>query len=703
MFSIAAINDTDSSGQWEALAPTKEAQEFHLSQTYHEGLLMFQAKDYAKARELLEAVLKDPLVSNAQIDDNARDRHLLQLRFLSLKNLAAVFLQQGSMHYESALQCYLQAVEIDTNDSVVWNQLGTLSCTMGLISTSRWAFEQGLLCSPNNWNCMEKLLEVLIAIGDEVACLSVANLLIRHWPSHSRALHVKNTIEDAERVPFAPHGIDKLEPKHVKLKFPDRRKRTDDEIDNNSLSKRSNHNIELQLTGATWSTLVDGILGIFLPKDGKISEPGIADNHDDAISESLTDRQGEVFSGDTSPDKGSSGIWISENMGSFTCTKIDMHLATASEIILDSAEGGTHGICSFGDYTSLSSHGFEKSSEVKGKEICTDKAHPQERRSTCLERLRSCKSGKEELEAGGKDLAEVDFRFREPYILKRQNTGNHDCSSSCDGSLSNIPTYTPILEHNDVLQFISKASKNYGAYHIGHLLLEEVAQKGIPFQESFIKLLELEKLTRHSGQDRSPLCSLFLAELYYDQGSWSANKSKQPEFFLEASYHLCKVIELVALDSPYDLVDLGNHVTGPNIATETKDPNGTAELVHCTAEEENMPPTVSSQNASIMMTGDSDCEESSEQNSILTNNSAFWVRFFWLSGRLSLFSGTKAKAYNEFSICLSLLRKNKKLTETKDLIFLPHCELVNLLTVGRVLHEINLLKLDSLLGSSQMK
>lgn len=71
-------------------------------------------------------------------------------RFLALKNLATTFLQQGSAYHENALQCYLQAVEIDGKDSVVWNQLGTLSCSMGLLSISRWAFEQGLLCSPSN-------------------------------------------------------------------------------------------------------------------------------------------------------------------------------------------------------------------------------------------------------------------------------------------------------------------------------------------------------------------------------------------------------------------------------------------------------------------------------------------------------------------------------------------------------------------------
>jgi len=262
MFSIAAINDKESEGQWVPLAPTKEAQEFHLSQTYHDGLLQLEAKDYVKACELLETVLKDPLISSAHVDDNASDGHLLQLKFLVLKNLSTVFLQQGPGHYENALNCYLQAVEIDTNDSVVWNQLGTLSCSMGLLSTSRWAFEQGLLCSPNNWNCMEKLLEVLISIGDEISCLSVANLILIHWPSHHRALHVKQTIEDEESSVFLARGIDKLEPKHSRLDFSKKRKATQDKMDEDTSLKRMNQNIEICLPGPSWEALADGILSV---------------------------------------------------------------------------------------------------------------------------------------------------------------------------------------------------------------------------------------------------------------------------------------------------------------------------------------------------------------------------------------------------------------------------------------------------------
>ncbi|KAL2956790.1 hypothetical protein AAZX31_18G106900 [Glycine max] len=91
-FSIAAINDTDSKSQWEPLAPTKEAHEFHLSQTYHEGLLKLQAKEYEKARELLESVLKYPLIANAQVDSSASDGHLLQLSIIIPRALLAAAL-----------------------------------------------------------------------------------------------------------------------------------------------------------------------------------------------------------------------------------------------------------------------------------------------------------------------------------------------------------------------------------------------------------------------------------------------------------------------------------------------------------------------------------------------------------------------------------------------------------------------------------
>ncbi|KAM6562519.1 hypothetical protein CsatB_022517 [Cannabis sativa] len=629
MFSIAAINDTNSKGQWEPLAPTKEAQEFHLSQTYQEGLLKLQAKEYEKARQLLESVLKDPLIANAQVDESASDGHLLQLRFLALKNLANVFLQQGSLHYENALHCYLQAVEIDTKDSVVWNQLGTLSCSMGLLSISRWAFEQGLLCSPNNWNCMEKLLEVLIAIGDEVACLSVTELILRHWPSHSRALHVKQTIEDSEPVPFAPRGIDKLEPKHVRLKFLDKRKAADENLDEGIACKKLNRNLELHLAEASWVGLADALLDVLLPLNCSHLGKGGEKSY----------RSGDV--------------------------KLIIHLRSASENASGWEERKT--LNPITAATLPCDTASETVGPVKEKDTNVLEEQPQERRSTRLERLRNRKPGKEDLDfTNDKDQAKVVIQYLEPYISGE--LGKKDTDNSANSSFSFSDPVKPCdTEYSDVTEFLKKTSNNCGAYHMAHLLLEDIASKRLVYQDTFIKFLDLEKMTRHWGKERTPECNLFLAELYYDIGSSSSDTSKVSEFVLETSYHLCKIIESVALDHPnYMNCDLGDGNSSIFIGSQCDD--GTSVVGNLQLD--NMP---------------------SKYKKFL------WVRYFWLSGRLSILEGHKEKALEQFSISLSLLTNSKKPEGSQSLVHLPHCKVVKEITIDRVLHQINFLKVDFLM------
>lgn len=627
MFSIAAINDTDSKCHWEPLAPTKEAQEFHLSQTYHEGLVKLQAKEYEKARELLESVLKDPLIANAQVDRGAADCHLLQLRFLALKNLAAVFLQQGSTHYENALRCYLQAVEIDSKDSVVWNKLGTLSCSMGSLSISRWAFEQGLSCSPNNWNCMEKLLEVLIAIGDEVACLSVAELILRHWPSHSRAMHVRNTIEESEPLPFAPRGIDKLEPKHVRLKFPDKRKASNENLDEDVAFKKLKQNKDLDLTEASWVALADALLEILLPSNLQISEV-------------------ELKKTCNSPD-----------------IRLSINLPCSSEAAVNVEVKGLSGDnCAFGDGN------VGPESDFKEKEANTQEEQPHERRSSRLERLRSRKPGKDdESNSCGKDPAKVVIRCLEPFIAG--GLGDQETVDSDTMTLSSAGN----SEYVNVSTFLRRTSNNYGAYHMGHLLLEEVSRQGLPFQDAFVKFLELEKLTRHWGKDRTAECNIFLAELYYDFGLCSVTGSKQLEWMSEASYHLCKIVESVALDYPFQLTSALNE--GCNLIDGFQETRGTSIRT-------------STENISDL------------DNSLLMKNSSFWSRFYWISGRLSIFEGNKAKACEEFCIALSLLAKREKMEHSPGSVPRPHCKDVKEINIDRVLYEVNILKVNFLMEKS---
>ncbi|XVF48614.1 hypothetical protein PTKIN_Ptkin03bG0204200 [Pterospermum kingtungense] len=608
-------------------------QEFHLTQTYHDGLLKLQAKEYEKARELLESVLKDPLISNAQVDNNTSDGHLLQLKFLALKNLATVFLQQGSSHYESALRCYLQAVEIDNKDSVIWNQLGTLSCSMGSLSISRWAFEQGLLCSPNNWNCMEKLLEVLIAIGDEVACLSVAELILRHWPSHSRALHVKNTIEESESVPFAPRGIDKLEPKHVRLKFYDKRKAPDENLDEGTALKKMKQDIELQIAEGSWVVLADGLLGILLPLNACDSE----------VSTRKLIRSGDV--------------------------RLSILFPSSSEIVMEPVEKKMPTLASSGESFHPGDCDSERASNLKEKESNSLEEQPQERRSTRLERLRSRKPGKEESDfAADKDLAKIVLQLLESFVISKPEGKDSDDVVDCYVSSADQGNSLD-MECRDVANFVKETSKNYGAYHMGHLLLEHAASGNLVHPDAYGKFLELEKLTRHWGQDRSPECSLFLAELYHDIGSSPPNSSNISEFLSEASYHLCKIIESVALDHPFHM-KFGNENCSSFKRFEGSD-------------------EISSNSSS--------CESSHLDGFLLSNKGPFWVRYFWLSGQLSALDGNKAKAYEEFCISMSLLAKIENANISLCRVQLPHCKITKELTVERILHEINLLKVDFLL------
>lgn len=550
---------------------------------------------------------------------------------------------------------------------------------------------------------MEKLLEVLIAIGDEVACLSVAHLILGHWPSHSRALHVKETIEDSEPVngkPFAARGIDKLEPKHVRLEFLEKRKLEDNQVSNISKCKKRKQAIELQLTGATWSALIDAILGIFHHSATEDSVPGFMDDHDCIKNEKFSSRPGKGLSGDGTSNCRSFGIQAIESMGRFADAQIDIHLNEFPETTIDPAKGKDQVLYPVGGSASLGVHVPEKTAIAKEKDSSTDREHPQERRSTRIERLRSRKSGKEESEASGKNQANIVFQILEPFVLRRSRIEDQPCTFTSDGTSPDHATYNSDVEHKDVVQFVYQISKNSGAHHVVHLLLEEVANKHIPFQDSFVKFLELEKLTRNWGQDRSPVCSLFLAEIYYDLGSWVANRSKQLEYLSEASYHLCKVIELVVFDGTNDLIGTDNHFSNTQTMMEMNDAKGGSLLADEKLEKQSMLLPNTSGSVGEANLGESLLPGKNEHSSTITDDTAFWVRFFWLSGRLSLFEDSKAKAFNEFCICLTLLRNKKKLEEASDFVFLPHCKLMRLITVDRILHEINLLKLDSLLGKT---
>jgi calcineurin-binding protein cabin-1 len=536
---------------------------------------------------------------------------------LALKNLATVFLELGSSHYENALNCYLQAIDLDAKDSVLWNHLGTLSCSMGLLSISRWAFEQGLLCSPNNWNCMEKLLEVLIAVGDEVSCLSVANLILRHWPSHSRALHVKHCIEDTDSAPFAPKGIDKLEPQHVRLKFLGKRKVSDMNQDMDATSKKLRKRVQFKLPEASWVALLNILIGIVHPSR--------------------------------------------ETVGISADIPITIELSLSTEAVMQGMKKKDHCVDSDSSNVSVKDCNIERESggSVKEKEPVFSEEHPQERRSTRLERLRNQKPEKEGLEFdNSKDPSSDILQYLEKFVLKRgfdRESAGSFCNEESD----------PISEHAVVSNFVKENLENYGAYHMGHLLLEYIANKceHVLSRETALKILELEKLTRHWGRDRKPECSLFLAELYHDFDSKRSDIPDAPSCMVEVTYHLSKIIESVSLDYAIDST-----------------PSSRGKMF--------------SDSSFKSFQGDEAAKEVLDYDT-----RSFWARYFWLSARLSILEDNKAKALEEYLRCLSLLGR-EGIGEAPVLIQRPHCRRVRELTINRIIHEINLLKIDFLLENN---
>lgn len=470
---------------------------------------------------------------------------------------------------------------------------------------------------------MEKLLEVLIAIGDEVSCLSVANLILRHWPSHSRALHVKHSIEETDTAPFAPKGIDKLEPQHVRLKFLGKRKVSDMNQDKDAATKKLKKRVQVKLPEASWVALINTLLGIVHPSH--------------------------------------------ETVGISADIPISIELAFSTEAVMQTLEKKDHCVESDSSVVPVKDCNTEREigGAVKEKEHAFSEEHPQERRSTRLERLRNQKPEKEELEFDkSKDPSSDILQYLETFVLEK------GLSRVSSGSFC-LTQSDPISEHAVVSNFVKETSENYGTYHMAHLLLEYVASKceHLLSRDAALKILELEKLTRHWGRDRKPECSLFLAELYYDLDSErpdipdESKRSDIPDFpscMVEVTYHLSKIVESVSLDYAIDSTPISWEESISDSSLKSFQGDQTAKEV------------------------------------LDYSKRAFWVRYFWLSARLSILEDNKAKAHTEFFRCLSLLGK-VGIGESPVLIQLHHCRRIRELHINRIIHEINLLKIDSLL------
>lgn len=305
-----------------------------------------------------------------------------------------------------------------------------------------------------------------------------------------------------------------------------------------------------------------------------------------------------------------------------------------------------------------------------------------ERRSTRLERLRSRKSGKDEFESG-RDTNVISQNL-EQFILKQASTKEVNCSSP-SFQAPDVSMYTPEIEANDVKQFIELIPEKCNAVKLGNLLLEEFADLALPCRDYFVKLPELDRLTRQWGKKRTQCCHMYLAEVCFDLGSRPNNKLRREEFLSDSNYHICKIIEYVASNLPEPVIKEGL-LNGTNANKILKEIHNAPQNKDDSETDNTVVNEIPSTSANKDTTDKEDDNSAKQESS--DDVSSFWARFYWISGCLSLASGDKGRAYDEFDRAISLL---------KQPVFLPHCMNEKLLTIDRINCELNSIKLDFLL------
>lgn len=164
-------------------------------------------------------VLADPVVGTGASEQ------LLRIKYLSLKNLGALLAGAAETAAE-ALRCYCDALEVDDSDVVLWNRLGTLvsragpapfplrcacggllgssdealklsaaapsyppsqAAQQGAWAAARHAYERGLECDPAHPSLQDKLLLLLLHVGDAGAAKAMAAEILRRNPRHATA------------------------------------------------------------------------------------------------------------------------------------------------------------------------------------------------------------------------------------------------------------------------------------------------------------------------------------------------------------------------------------------------------------------------------------------------------------------------------------------------------------------------------------
>lgn len=191
MIKINALNDASGSGSEGnegQVVTTKEAQEEAAYCLYNKALELQKQGDKLQADETFKELLQTQFIAKAtpREDEDGPLSPAHMLKYLACKNMASIASERED--YNSAMESYLDAVNIDATDVSIWYKMGLVALKLHNYPLARLCFEEGLKCNPKHWPCLDNVITVLYVLNDYANCLYYISIALERECSYTKGL-----------------------------------------------------------------------------------------------------------------------------------------------------------------------------------------------------------------------------------------------------------------------------------------------------------------------------------------------------------------------------------------------------------------------------------------------------------------------------------------------------------------------------------
>ncbi|ESO97504.1 hypothetical protein LOTGIDRAFT_152594 [Lottia gigantea] len=195
---IAALNESSSDGSDSSSseALTKEAKEAEVFGWYNKALVLQRQGNIFDSESTFLQIIDHPFLDEAkELIENEVEGAIhpgLALLYSVHKNLAGIALSRQDE--KTALQHYLEAVKIDESEVTVWFKIGKIAVNEHNYSLAKLAFEQGLVCNPNHWPCLDRIVTITYAYNNMWNCLEYIAKSLELDSSYGKGLAIRDQI-----------------------------------------------------------------------------------------------------------------------------------------------------------------------------------------------------------------------------------------------------------------------------------------------------------------------------------------------------------------------------------------------------------------------------------------------------------------------------------------------------------------------------